>query len=655
MKLGILLCTMALLANSSFIGSYLPVGEEGSEGGTPTSPAWVMSVESVEGQVSMQPSELQGTDQWRDAEINFVLTAGGTIATLEQGRARLRIDGGLLSLPPNTTLHVQRLDDGKMLFQLKQGGVNVRIDHLPSGREIEVATGNGSLDIKAPGRYQFVGDAGGNLKTISVKRGHCLAQLQPNSVFEVEGGQQADISGSTYTLNTPEPTPHPQPELRADLTPGNPPPGNPSPNNPHQDNPSARPQYQPGNQTDSTQPGNPGAPPDDGSGLGPDTGQDPNQDPNQYPRQGPNFGENNDPGIENLAGYGDWRQSPGLEMAWYPHVDAGWAPFSVGHWLWVDSFGWTWVDQAPWGFTCSHYGRWGRSGAGWYWTPGPRIYSPAVVAWVTLSNSNVAWIPLGPREFAGDYPVSRYANRAYLSAVSRDTLVAGVAVRSARLHLAESSYAGMRTGGYLSVQPTVASIAGARPFAPHPQGFVLNRTSFARIDPGPPAISFQQRQRLWAGSQGRPIASRNLYDSSRANTQFRAPIGPATRLVPVNGMSGLRPGPGGNRAGFPAGVQPGQRPGSQTGYPQGRQPGQPGYQPGNQPGRQPGNAPGRPQPGTQPVPRQYPRPVPGTVPRPGPQSTPRPQVPGGNAPRSAPASRPQPASRPAPAPASHKK
>jgi hypothetical protein len=124
-------------------------------------------------------------------------------------------------------------------------------------------------------------------------------------------------------------------------------------------------------------------------------------------------------GINELAAYGSWDQSPEYGAVWYPNVSPGWAPFREGHWAYIAPWGWTWVDNEPWGFAPFHYGRWIDHGGRWGWVPvayadgyaeGVQpVYAPAVVSFfglgagvaitaAVLSSGSVGWVPLGPGE-----------------------------------------------------------------------------------------------------------------------------------------------------------------------------------------------------------------------------------------------------------------
>ncbi|HXI25020.1 MAG TPA: DUF6600 domain-containing protein, partial [Pyrinomonadaceae bacterium] len=114
------------------------------------------------------------------------------------------------------------------------------------------------------------------------------------------------------------------------------------------------------------------------------------------------------PGIDDLDDYGDWQYVSDYGYAWHPHESAGWAPYQSGYWTTDYPYGVTWVSSEPWGYAPYHYGRWAYASNDWYWVP-ERVntyptYSPALVAFLPLGQSSVAWVALGP----SDPYVTRY-------------------------------------------------------------------------------------------------------------------------------------------------------------------------------------------------------------------------------------------------------
>jgi len=124
-------------------------------------------------------------------------------------------------------------------------------------------------------------------------------------------------------------------------------------------------------------------------------------------------------GVDELAGYGQWQESPDYGAIWYPEVAVGWAPYQQGHWAFIPPWGWTWVEDEPWGFAPFHYGRWVHRDDRWGWVPAGAydhghggwdhpVYAPALVGFVGLGgrapgaddfrSGAVHWVPLAPGE-----------------------------------------------------------------------------------------------------------------------------------------------------------------------------------------------------------------------------------------------------------------
>ena len=115
-------------------------------------------------------------------------------------------------------------------------------------------------------------------------------------------------------------------------------------------------------------------------------------------------------GTEELAGQGQWVNTPDYGYAWAPPVGPDWSPYSVGNWTWEPYYGWTWCSYDPWGWAPFHYGRWfNRPGFGWLWWPGAlhshSYFSPGLVGFFGfgrgiggLGFGNIGWVPLAPFE-----------------------------------------------------------------------------------------------------------------------------------------------------------------------------------------------------------------------------------------------------------------
>ena len=95
---------------------------------------------------------------------------------------------------------------------------------------------------------------------------------------------------------------------------------------------------------------------------------------------------------ETLDSYGRWDYVEPYGNVWFPAVTASWRPYYTGEWR-RTRYGWTWKGHDPWSWPTHHYGRWGFTGASWYWIPA-RVWGPAWVSW-SFSPGFVSWCPLG--------------------------------------------------------------------------------------------------------------------------------------------------------------------------------------------------------------------------------------------------------------------
>ena len=151
-----------------------------------------------------------------------------------------------------------------------------------------------------------------------------------------------------------------------------------------------------------------------------------------------------------LDRYGSWQYTASYGNVWYPTVAADWRPYYDGNWSPIRSYGWTWIGVDLWSWPTHHYGRWGHTGARWFWIPG-RTWGPAWVSWAAAPGY-VSWCPLGfdgravfslsigagnswagwtvvPRRSFGfrDYNVNRHAVRAHLLPRTTPFIVQSVA------------------------------------------------------------------------------------------------------------------------------------------------------------------------------------------------------------------------------------
>lgn len=322
-----------------------------------TAPAWAQEdppgrvgrLAELQGGVSWFDHE-QGT--WTDAERNRPLTGGDRLSTSLQGRAELRVGSTVLRLGPMSELEVVRLDDERMIFQLHNGSLALRVRSREVAGDIEVSTTEVRLRPDRSGHYRI--DRQDDTTQAGVWRGSL--RVDDREGFILETGQRAELwrerRGLKFKWTNLE-----------------------------------------------------------GDAFGEWAQRDDQRDDQRSASN--RYVSPEMTGAEDLDRAGRWERHPEYGAVWYPHeVRAGWAPYRYGRWVWVSPWGWNWVDEAPWGFAPFHYGRWVHWGGRWAWSPGDYVarpvYSPALVAWVggprvgvsiTIGGPAVGWVPLAPREW----------------------------------------------------------------------------------------------------------------------------------------------------------------------------------------------------------------------------------------------------------------
>ncbi|MGE5200588.1 MAG: DUF6600 domain-containing protein, partial [Acidobacteriota bacterium] len=285
-------------------------------------------------------------DHWEPAVLNYPVAAGDSYWTEPGARTAIEIGHGVLRLDGSTEADVQQLDDTIVQVNLVQGSINFRLRRVWQGERYEILTPSGTVVITIPGRYHIDAFADGRPANIVVIEGSAAIVGQATS-FTIAAGQ-----ASAVVMNGPPP--------RAAF------------------------------RTTEI-----------------DTWSD--QQEARFAAV-PDYVSPEIPGINDVAGVGEWGRSPDYGTIWYPPVAANWAPYRYGHWAFVAPWGWTWVDDAPWGFAPFHYGRWVQVRERWGWVPGEvvqrPVYAPALVVFIggpavsigVSAGPVAAWIPLGPRE-----------------------------------------------------------------------------------------------------------------------------------------------------------------------------------------------------------------------------------------------------------------
>ncbi|MGQ0760419.1 MAG: DUF6600 domain-containing protein [Acidobacteriota bacterium] len=326
-------------------------------------------LQRVEGQVALADAN---ETEWRTAGPNEPVSVGDRLYTRDNAWASVAFDGrNYARLDPNTALDVVALSDDRTQLALRDGAAIFDVAYLPSGELFEVGTPYGAVDFNEPGLY-YVDVNDGNTM-VSVLSG--LAQVVGLAGSgQISKGEMLTLLGTTAAevalarLNRDDAG-----YLVDDYY-----------------------SYQYPNTYD-------GRYASYDAYLADPNYYDPYRNDVSY-----RYVTYDAPGINDLSYYGDWRDVDDYGYAWTPRVDPGWTPYQQGYWVRDHPYGMTWVSNEPWGYTPYHYGRWAFVGDRWYWVPeaasATPVYSPALVAFVPVSNNEIGWIPLGP----GDAYVPRY-------------------------------------------------------------------------------------------------------------------------------------------------------------------------------------------------------------------------------------------------------
>jgi len=329
-------------------------------------------IQRVDGQVAFNDNLTDDNSNWTAAAPNQPFSVGDRIYTRENSRTSLAFSGrNFARLDPNTSLDCVNLSDSRTQLALREGTAIFDVGYLPSGGLFEVGTPYGAVDFQEPGLYQMRLDNGNAI--VSVLSG--LAQVVGQGAGgRISKGEMLTILGATAAeaalsrLNNRDAG-----YLVDDYY-----------------------RYQYPNVYDGRY-----------ASYDAYTNDPYYYDP--YRRNASyQYVNYTIPGVNDLDNYGDWQQISNYGYAWRPRVDASWVPYQQGSWVNDNHYGLTWVSNEPWGYAPYHYGRWANVNNQWYWVPegvnARPTYSPALVAFVPLSQSQIGWVPLGP----GDAYVPRY-------------------------------------------------------------------------------------------------------------------------------------------------------------------------------------------------------------------------------------------------------
>ena len=324
-------------------------------------------IERVDGQVGLNHSlDTSSTKaDWIEATANTPITVGDRLYVRDNSRSEIAFGGrNFATIDANTSLDILDLSQPRTQVALRDGSALFDIGSISSGQSFEVATPCGAVDLEQPGIYQVALDQNGNAvaTTLSgeaqvvgqggsgrIDKGEVLTiPCQGNSgavMSRVDAGQAGALLDNHFRYRYPR-------------------------------------KY-------------------DGRYRNYYTYLD---DPDYYDpyRNDPSYNYVSEyiPGVDDLDDYGDWQYVSDYGYAWHPRVDAGWVPYQSGYWSMDYPFGLTWVSNEPWGYAPYHYGRWAYASNEWFWVPEPvrtyPTYSPALVDFIPVSQSSVAWVALGP-------------------------------------------------------------------------------------------------------------------------------------------------------------------------------------------------------------------------------------------------------------------
>jgi hypothetical protein len=323
-------------------------------------------IERVDGQVGLNRSLDQTQNaQWVEATANTPISVGDRVITRDNSRTDIAFTGrNFATLQANTSLDVLELSNQKNQLALREGSALFDVGSLPSGELFEVATPCGAVDVKQAGLYQVAIDEQGNAVantlnglaevvgqsgTGEIQRGESLTlscQSGQGAVLSrIDRGQAGGLVDSYYRYRYPK-------------------------------------RY-------------------DGRYINYDTYlsdpyyYDPYRSYTSY-----KYVSEYIPGVEDLDDYGNWQYVSNYGYCWHPYAETAWAPYQSGYWGMDYPFGLTWISNEPWGYAPYHYGSWTYASNEWFWVPETvstyPAYSPALVAFIPVSQSTVAWVALGP-------------------------------------------------------------------------------------------------------------------------------------------------------------------------------------------------------------------------------------------------------------------
>ncbi|HJQ23912.1 MAG TPA: FecR family protein [Blastocatellia bacterium] len=339
-------------------------------------------LERLDGNVDIAQALNQASNDqlsWADATVNAPLTVGDRIWARGASHAQIALTGrNYVRINPDTSLDVLSLADRRTQLALRNGSALFDVGELTDGELYEVATPCGAVDFTQPGLYQLgIGDDGNT--TISVLNG--LAQVVGLAGSGVIN--KGEVLTLTAQVATQALVAHLAPDVAGNIV---------------DDYYS----YRYPNRYDHRY-------------RSYDAYLD---DPDYYDPYSRSvsyeYVNEEVPGLYDLDEYGDWQDINGYGQCWAPRVAADWSPYRQGYWDVDDVWGPTWVSSEPWGYAPYHYGRWAYvNQQRWVWVPEDcrteAVYAPALVAFIPVQQTEIAWVPLAP----GEPYVPRYYDASY--------------------------------------------------------------------------------------------------------------------------------------------------------------------------------------------------------------------------------------------------
>ena len=328
-------------------------------------------LERLDGNVDIAQALNQASNDqlsWADATVNAPLVVGDRVWARGASHAQIALTGrNYVRINPDTALDVLSLADRRTQLALRSGSALFDVGELTDGELYEVATPCGAVDFNQPGLYQL-GIGGDGNTTVSVLNG--LAQvvglagsgvINKGEVLTLAAQVAAqalvahlapDVAGNIvddyYSYRYPNRYDHRYRSYDA-----------------YMDDPYY---YDPYSRSVSYE-----------------------------------YVSEDVPGLYDLDEYGDWQNIDGYGQCWAPRVAADWSPYRTGYWEVDDVWGPTWVSSEPWGYAPYHYGRWAFANQQrWVWVPEDcrteAVYAPALVAFIPVQQTQIAWVPLAPGE-----------------------------------------------------------------------------------------------------------------------------------------------------------------------------------------------------------------------------------------------------------------